>query len=244
MKEFKSFPIFCKTIKEREVTGICAVFGNVDEGGDRLHPGAFTKTLKEAGRRAKHLWNHDWQSPPIAVIKNLRELRREELPPEVLQLAPEATGGLSIAREYLDTGRAEEVFRGIQAGIINQMSFGFDVVKAEFTVSGVQTIREVREVRLWETSDVLWGMNAATVANQSLLQMQAKSLCEYVKNLSRGSLDEPELNWLGELYAALTARFTPAAETADASRAGLTPLTPILAELLEVEIYLSEVSSQ
>jgi len=240
MKEFKSFPIFCKTIKEREVTGICAVFGNVDEGGDRLHAGAFAKTLKEAGRRAKHLWNHDWQSPPIAIIKELRELGREELPASILQLAPDATGGLSITREYLDTGRAEEVFKGIQAGIINQMSFGFDVVKANFTVSGEQTIREVREVRLWETSDVLWGMNSATVANQSLLHLQAKTLCDYVKSLPRGSLDAPELNWLGELFAALAARSTTAAQ-ADDSRAGLLPLTQTLAELLDMEIYLLKV---
>ena len=240
MKEFKSFPIFCKTIKEREVTGICAVFGNVDEGGDRLHAGAFAKTLKEAGRRAKHLWNHDWQNPPTAVIKELRELGREELPPEVLQIAPEATGGLSIIREYLDTGRADEVFKGIRSGIINQMSFGFDVVKADFTMSGEQTIREVREVRLWETSDVLWGMNAATVANQSLLQMQAKTLCDYVKSIPRGSLDAPELNWLGELFAALAARSITAAQ-ADDSRAGLSPLTQTLAELLDMEIYLLKV---
>ncbi len=243
MKEFKSFPIFCKTISEREVSGICAVFGNVDEGGDRLHPGAFAKTLKEAGRRAKHLWNHDWQSPPIAVIKELRELRREELPEKVLQLAPEATGGLQITRQYLDTGRADEVFQGIRAGIINQMSFGFDIVKADLTVRGAQTIREVREVRLWETSDVLWGMNAATVANQSLLQMQAKALCDYLQTLPCGTLEAPELNWLGELYAALAARSTTAAQ-ADDSRAGFTPLTPTDAELLNLEIYLSEVLSQ
>ena len=39
-------------------------------------------------------------NPPIASIKEIREVGREELPDTVLKHAPEATGGVSVTREY------------------------------------------------------------------------------------------------------------------------------------------------
>lgn len=175
MRELKSsLPNSVKGIDGRTVTGICAVFGNVDAGRDRMWPGSFTKTIAEAGRNAKHLWNHSFYDPPTAVIKSLAEVGRDALPAEVLDLAPEATGGLEVKREYLETDRAEEILEGLRKGAINQMSFGFDPKKWDFTDNGADTysrVRELREVQLLDTSDVLWGMNDATVASKSLKNM-------------------------------------------------------------------------
>jgi HK97 family phage prohead protease len=175
MRELKTnLPGSVKGIDGRNVTGICAVFGNVDAGRDRMWPGSFTKTIAEAGRNAKHLWNHSFYDPPTAVIKSLAEVGRDALPADVLTLAPEATGGLEVTREYLNTERADEILEGITKGAINQMSFGFDPKKWDFTDNGGEAysrVRELREVQLLDTSDVLWGMNDATVASKSFKNM-------------------------------------------------------------------------
>jgi uncharacterized protein len=149
-------------------TGICSVFGHVDDWGDRIHPGAFKKAISEGRNRVKHLWNHDFGSLPTATIKEIKELSRDELPAEVFEYAPNATGGLLVSREYHEDDFSDMILKRIDAGDITEMSFGFDVKKYEITEEGDgidrKTIRELKELSLFDTSDVLWGMNDATVA--------------------------------------------------------------------------------
>lgn len=170
--EYKAIELETKEIAEdgRTVTGLAAVFGNVDSGGDRIHKGAFKKTLKESGPRVKHLWQHDMGQPPIATVKELKEVGREELPDTVAKKWPDATGGLLVVRKYLDTPRGNEILEGIKAGAIGEMSFAYDALKYDFEEDkeSKTVIRNLREVRLWETSDVVWGMNAATVASKGV----------------------------------------------------------------------------
>jgi HK97 family phage prohead protease len=171
MREFKSIPNSAKASGNgRTFTGICAVFGHIDDWGDRLWPGAFAKTLTEGRKRFKHLWLHDFGQPPIASITDIKEVSREQLPAEILDWAPDATGGLQVTREYYDIGNPliNQVVTGLQKGDITEMSFGYDAVKKEFTTEGEgidrKEIRELKEVVLYDTSDVLWGLNNATMA--------------------------------------------------------------------------------
>lgn len=152
--------------------GIAAVFGNVDAVGDRVMPGAFAKTIAEGAKRCKHLWNHSYQHPPIASIKELRELTRAELPAEVLEKSPEATGGLLVKREYYDVDLANWILQAIDAGDINEMSFAYETIQSSTRTEPrpgdpekTWEIRELLELKLHDTSDVLYGCNAATVAN-------------------------------------------------------------------------------
>ena len=151
--------------------GIAAVFGNVDAIGDRVMPGAFAKTLSEGAKRCKHLWNHSYQHPPIASIVELRELSRAELPAEVLEKSPEASGGLLVKRKYYNVDLANWILQAIDAGDINEMSFAYDTIQSrtitEPSGDGDKTreIRELVELKLYDTSDVLWGCNFATVAD-------------------------------------------------------------------------------
>jgi HK97 family phage prohead protease len=178
--EWKVFSSQVKQIEGRVVTGIASVFGVVDDGGDRLHRGAFTKTLQERGPRIRFLWGHDASKPPTAVIREIREVGPEELPSDLQ--AQGATGGLLVVREYLPTSRGEEVLTALKAGAITEMSFGFDPIKVSYSTQGDRTIREVHEVRLWEVSDVLWGMNSYTLA--------VKMVIPY-KNEGQAPEDEP-----------------------------------------------------
>jgi len=173
-RDFKSLPF---TNIKAEATGriragIAAVFGNVDAVGDRVMPGAFAKTIQEGAKRCKFLWNHSYQHPPVASILELRELSRSELPAEVLEKSPDATGGLLVKREYYDVDLANWILKAIDAGDINEMSFAFDIIQASTRTELVdgdaektQEVRELLELKLYDTSDVLWGCNFATVAD-------------------------------------------------------------------------------
>lgn len=172
-REYKSLPFTHLKAESsgRIRAGIAAVFGNVDEIHDRVMPGAFAKTIAEGAKRCKHLWNHSYQHPPVASIVELKELSRAELPPEVLEKSPEATGGLLVKREYYDVDLANWILKAIDAGDINEMSFAYDTIQSrtitEPSGDGDKTreIRELVELKLYDTSDVLWGCNFATVAD-------------------------------------------------------------------------------
>lgn len=156
-----------QVIEERVVTGFPAVMGNVDDGGDVLLPGAFAKTLAERGDRLRYLWMHDATQMPVANIVAIGEVGREELPAELLARYPEALGALKVSREYLETPRGEEALVGIRKGAIKEMSFAYDALAIgepdEALRWGKGCRRLLKEVRLWECSDVNWGMNPATM---------------------------------------------------------------------------------
>lgn len=168
--EFKAAVTEIKLIDDRTVAGFASVFGNVDSYYDIVHKGAFKKTIKERSNRVRHLWMHEAYSPPTATIKELKEVDADELPDQVRDQHPETTGGLLVVREYLRTTRGDEILEGIKSGAINEMSFGYDAVKYDFEeIKGPDEehgmmVRNLREVRLWDTSDVNWGANSATVA--------------------------------------------------------------------------------
>ena len=203
--ERKHSPQYVKQVQGRTVIGIFSVFGNLDSYNDVVWPGAFAKTFQERAGRIVHLWQHDMVSPPIATITGLRELSRAELPPELLRDYPEASGGAEVTREYLDTPRADEELKNILAGVPLQMSFAFDAVKYDFqeledAKYDWEQQRNVREIRLWETSDVLWGANEATVAakaDNSILLRQLHGLLQQLSQAqkagSRHSAQDMEL---------------------------------------------------
>lgn len=150
--------------------GIAAVSGNIDDGGDRIQHGAFAKTITEGFNRVQHLWNHDYTQMATAKILELKEITRDELPSEVLAKAPDATGGLWVKREYIDDDWSNAVLKRVDAGIIKEMSFAYDVIKSTYSTEPIpgtdktREIRELLELKLWDTSDVPYGMNGATMA--------------------------------------------------------------------------------
>lgn len=198
--------------KGRVRSGICAVFNNVDSWGDRIHAGAFSKTIKENLSRVKFLWNHGSYGSSgftTAKILELVEVSREDLPAEVLAKAPEATGGLKVVRKYYDDDDGNKILTRIDAGDINEMSFAFEVMKSSETEEETgfddmpkRRIRELHEMKLFDCSDVNWGMNLATVAAGAkgfnlpplgLLYQQFSMHLEQVKAGSRNSASDMAL---------------------------------------------------
>ena len=161
--EYKRTRHFVKTLDEesRTVTGIFAVHGNIDDGGDMSIPGSFARRL-EGRSRVRFLWNHNAMNPPIASVLKIREVGREELPPKVLEVAPEATGGVEITRKYYeDVPLADWVYGAVVRGD-TEMSYAYDVHGYEMRGEDDKRIRILTDVELFDVSDVNWGMNPAT----------------------------------------------------------------------------------
>lgn len=129
---------------EGVVSGHYSIFGNVDDGEDRMHPGAFAKTIKERSKRVKVFFGHDW-GKLIAP------------PPEVLQ--EDSTGLFAKYNIVLKSFWGREAWELIKAGAMTEGSFGFEAVKFDYDEKGV---RDLREVKLFEISPVPLGMNPLT----------------------------------------------------------------------------------
>lgn len=258
-RETKAVPQEIKAIEGRTVTGICAVFGIVDDGGDRILPGAFTKTLQEGGSRFRHLWHHglqDWEyfvTPPTAHIDALREVSRDELGDAVLAKAPNATGGLEVKRTYLNTERGNEVLAALQAGIPLEMSFGYDPIKIKYPENheliAPHHWRDLLELKLYDTTDCNYGMNAATSAVKSADVAEQLALVEtrlkpLLNKMRRGmsERDRAELMKLKTLL--IEADELIGEELKEGSRAEtrasdlLVSLTDLNSQLAELETFL------
>jgi phage head maturation protease len=169
--EQKTIPTFIKEIDEKKgvVTHIVSVFGIRDLQGDRVIAGAFEKTISERAGKIRVLDQHDSSSVLNVLGKPLalREIGRVELPPEVLTEYPDATGGLLATTQYaMKTEKGRDTFHLVDGGFLPETSIGYDSITAEYVEEEIdgKTVptRLLREIRLWEYSNVIWGANPAT----------------------------------------------------------------------------------
>jgi hypothetical protein len=167
MPEYKQLRHATKAIDGRTVVGIAAVHGNVDSGGDKSWPGSFADTNVDGRNRAVFLWMHNPDNPPTASINYVREVPKNQLPPAVLEYAPDATGGVEVSRTYLETPRGEEILAGLKAGAIDEMSYAYNATVYDFEEIDGKTIRNLRKIEIFDYSDVAWGMNPATVGSKA-----------------------------------------------------------------------------
>lgn len=145
MMEYKIFGAEFKAQGDKgEYEGYFSVFGNVDDGGDVIHPGAFKKTIQERGKRVKVFYAHDW-------------LKLIGPPPDVLM--EDSRGLFARGRLTLESFWGREVWALMKDRALTEGSIGYEAVKFDYDESG---IRNLREVKLYEISPVPLGMNALT----------------------------------------------------------------------------------
>lgn len=168
-KEIKAIPAFTKVIDQGVVEHLAAVFGNIDDGGDIIHPGSFRKTILERQGKIRCLDQHATDSIMRVIGKplSMREIGRDELPPEVLARFPDATGGLLVKTQFLlNTPEGLGAFERIKAGAVDEYSIGYDALDADYSTAvkdGEElTVRNLRQLRLYEYSPVIFAMNPAT----------------------------------------------------------------------------------
>jgi len=136
---------------------------------DVIHAGAFTKTFNERGNKVRVLDNHRTDSINAAIGKPLllAEIGREQLPPKILEKSPDATGGaFAKIKMLMDTPEGSGAFVRLREGAVDEWSFGYDALDYDFSKVARDgkdiTVRNLRTLKLYEISPVLWGMNPAT----------------------------------------------------------------------------------
>lgn len=133
------------------IRGYASRFGEPDQSGDVVMPGAFAKSLKrlkESSRSVKFLWQHD----PAKPIGTWREVKEN------------ATGLWVSGALLTDLQLGNEAAILMQAGAIDGLSIGYRVVKAEKNKDTGG--RNLIEIDLWEVSLVTFPMLPTARAHQ------------------------------------------------------------------------------
>lgn len=150
----------------RTLVGYAAVFGKetVIAGlfREQIAPGAFAASIGEDDVRA--LFNHD----PNFVLGRTRS--------GTLTLAEDETG-LRYEVNPPETTWANDLLVTVKRGDVSQSSFGFQVVKEEWTEPATRAelpLRTIREARLFDVSAVTYPAYADT----SVVSQEARSTAE------------------------------------------------------------------
>jgi len=131
-------------LEERTFEGYASTFGNVDQVGDIIMQGAFTKTIQERFPKGdiKILWQH---YEPLGMPIEIRE----------------DENGLYVKGRISKTALGDDALELMRDGVVNRMSIGFSIVKADFDDQTGNRI--IREVKLWEFSPVTFPANEQAV---------------------------------------------------------------------------------
>lgn len=148
--EYKNIRLNRDSVEGRTVSGYASVFGNRDKVGDIVQAGAFAKTLKERGKRVKVFYNHMY---PIGMPVKIAEDEK----------------GLYTESVLSKTARADEILELIKDGVIDEMSFAYEVIDHKPMQNGG---RILKELKLFEYGFVDFGANekAQIVGVKSLIE--------------------------------------------------------------------------
>jgi uncharacterized protein len=173
MYQVKSIPVNIKdmSVADKTVTGYFASFGNIDYDNDMFEPGAFNKTIQEWGPDGKnkivHLYQHD-TSMPLAKPKVLKADER----------------GVYFESQFASTSYGMDVLKLYEAGVINEHSVGFQIVRAMPETIDGKEFNRINEVRMWEGSTVTFGANEETPFS-GIKSMSKPDLIERVNKLTK-----------------------------------------------------------
>jgi len=171
-------------LENRTVTGIFNSSFFIDSDLDMLLPGAASKSIKERGvdskkgNKIKHLKDHDW-SKNIARLDVLDERK--------IKINGEEVSGIYHESFYPESQDSSDLLIKIQEGLYDARSIGFQYEKLVFCAKEAENedavknwemflpmainpeVAEeaghfwtVKEIRLWEGSDVSFGANELT----------------------------------------------------------------------------------
>ena len=166
----QAFSFRVKSLNDQgQFSGLASTYGNTDEQGDVVLPGAFARTLAEKGKQRPLLWQH---KDPIGLV-TLRDS-----PAGLL-----ADGQLSMGLQL-----AKDAYVLLKDGVVRGMSIGFQTVRDEIS----NGVRQLQELKLFEVSLVTFAANEmATVTSVKSLQLDeisraARELRAFYKSITTG----------------------------------------------------------
>lgn len=136
---------------DRRVKVAISKMGNIDQDGDVIDSGAYTKTVSERGPKGANLiWHLTDHNPSLkSAVGKFSEIYTEGDYLVGVTNIPNTTWGNDVLEFY-------------KSGHINQHSIGFRTIKAEQVKNADQPYNLIKEVFLYEGSAVLWGANPMT----------------------------------------------------------------------------------
>ena len=147
-------------IKDLDTTKrrVVAVFANwnLDHTNDVIEKGSFAKTLAERSDKILFLNQHNWKEPH-GFFESLTESDE---------------GLVGVSKSLPDTTYSNNTLKLYEAGIVKEHSIGFEVIKSDWNEDA--QIRTIKEIKLWEGSNVTLGANSST----PFLGLKAKTLPE------------------------------------------------------------------
>jgi len=133
----KSFAFEVKQLTEQgQFSGLASTYGNTDQQNDVVMPGAFTRTLSDAGKQRPLLMGH---STPVGLVT----------------LTDSATGLLAEGKLSLGVQVGKDAYTLLKDGVIRGLSIGFQTVKEQV----VGEVRQLLELKLFEVSLVVFPAN-------------------------------------------------------------------------------------
>jgi HK97 family phage prohead protease len=178
--EYKNFTAEIKDIdaKSMTVTGYWSKFGNVDYDEDIIASGAANKTIAERGPMGSNeiffLNQHNWAQPHGK--------------PTVLEAQEK---GIYFESKIAPTSYGKDALVLYAEGIVVQHSIGFSTVKADYDQK--TGIRTIKEIKLYEGSNVTLGANPETpfTGFKSLTMAEINDqISKMIKLLKDGSLTD------------------------------------------------------
>lgn len=138
LRETKRMDVILNEVKLNGVfSGYASLFDVVDQAGDAVAPGAFTKSLQQrTASGIRMLYQHD-PDQPIGIWTSIVE---------------DAKGLLVEGRITSTVGRAGEVLELMREGAIDGLSIGFKTKRA--STHPLTKVRRIIEADLWEISVV------------------------------------------------------------------------------------------
>ena len=179
-REYKSVSFELESADEKtgEFSGYASVFGNVDDGGDIVDKGAFSKTIVEDFARIKILSQHDQCELPIGKPIELREDDK----------------GLYIRGKISNTQKGRDIQTLLKDGVLNELSIGYNAI--DYEIDEENHVRHLKQIRLWEVSIVTWAMNDQATIDD------VKSLAEELRAEAKsGKMSRARLNALKPFIA-------------------------------------------
>jgi len=130
---------------DQTLEGYASTFGNVDLGGDVVVKGAFRKTIANIKAHGIPLLA-DHVPMTSSVLGTIHDAR-------------ETDKGLWIKAKFSSAPSAQDVRTKMLEGHVNKLSIGYEAMDHAFEDRDGQRVRLLKEVKLWETSGVVFPMN-------------------------------------------------------------------------------------
>jgi HK97 family phage prohead protease len=164
--QHNDFRFEIKSVSESDgsFTGLASTYGNVDQQGDAVMPGAFTKTLRDAKGPFPVLAGHDTQ---------------EQI--GYAELEDSAAGLMVKGKLVLHTEKAKQAYELMKAKALRGLSIGYDTVRSAMK----DGVRQLTELKLYEVSVTPFPANEMAVVTGVKAQDTAIVVAQFHRVLSQ-----------------------------------------------------------